>query len=195
MEKGYPDRDGDWITRVPLHQIQLDYAEEINNLLSEENLSFVFEEGEFRRAGRPQTQKNISRMNAVLTEPRLEKVLKHFQKAYGFFSAKESDNENALKEAVTAIEAAIEIVSGYKVSKDFAKEVQKLSQDGVPAVIVQVITKLHACRGSASGAAHANTADGFQVGHLEAELVLSLSAAVITYIVDHYNSRIEEPLF
>ena len=172
-----------------------DFTDEINNLISEENLSFVFEDGEFRRAGRPQTQKNISRMNAVLTEPRLDKVKKHFQKAYGFFSAKEPDNENALKEAVTGIEAAIEIMSGHKVSQDFAKGVQKLAEDGVPAVITQVFTKLYACRGSASGAAHANTTSGFQVGSLEAELVLSLSAAVITYVVDHYNSRVEEPLF
>lgn len=191
-EMGYHDDNGDWVVRVPLDSIKGEFTEEINNLLSEENLSFVFENGEFRRAGRPQTQKNISRMNAVLTEPRLERVLKHFQKAYAFFSAKEADYENSLKEAVTGIEAAIEIVSGHKVSKDFAKEVQKLSDEGVPATIVQVILKLYASRGSASGAAHANTTGGFAVGHLEAELVLSLSAAVITYVVDHYNDRFED---
>lgn len=193
-DKGYWD-DGDWVIKVPVSSVREDFTGEINNLISEENLSFVFEDGEFRRAGRPQTQKNISRMNAVLTEPRLDRVKKHFQKAYGFFSAKEPDNENALKEAVTGIEAAIEIMSGHKVSQDFAKGVQKLSDDGVPAVITQVFTKLYACRGSASGAAHANTTGGFAVGSLEAELVLSLSAAVITYVVDHYNSRVEEPLF
>ena len=194
-EIGYYDDSGDWVVRVQLDSIRAEFTEEITNLLSEENLSFVFENGEFRRAGRPQTQKNISRMNAVLTEPRLEKVLKHFQKAYAFFSAKEPDNENALKEAVTAIEAAIEIVSGHRVSRDFAKEVQKLSEDGVPATIVQVLTKLYACRGSASGAAHANTAGGFVVGPLEAEFVLSESAAAITYVVDHYYSRAEEAPF
>jgi hypothetical protein len=67
------------------------------------------------------------------------------------------------------------------VSKDFAKEVLKLSEAGIPATIVQVLVKLHACRGSASGAAHANVTGGFKVGSLEAELILSLSAAVITY--------------
>lgn len=194
-DAGYLDRDGDWIVRIPVSTARDEFTDEINNLLGEENLSFVFENGEFRRAGRPQTQKNISRMNAVLVEPRLERVLKHFQKAYAFFSAKAPDNENALKEAVTAVEAAIEIVSGNKVSKDFAKEVLKLSEAGIPATIVQVLVKLHACRGSASGAAHANVTGGFKVGSLEAELMLSLSAAVITYVVDYYNSLLVEPLF
>ena len=193
--KGYSDRDGYWLETTSISEIREQFGDEINNLLSEENLSFVFENGEFRRAGRPQTQKNISRMNAVLSDPRLERVLKHFQKAYNFFGAKEADYENALKEAVTAIEATIEIMSGHKVSKDFAREVQRLNEDGVPALVIQVFTKLHACRGGATGAAHANTTDGFQVTTLEAELVLSLSAAVITYIVDHYNRKVEEPPF
>ena len=49
--------------------------------------------------------------------------------------------------------------------------------------------------GNASGAAHANVTGGFKVGSLEAELMLSLSAAVITYVVDYYNSLLVEPLF
>ena len=113
-DAGYLDRDGDWIVRIPVSAARDEFSDEINNLLGEENLSFVFENGEFRRAGRPQTQKNTSRMNAVMVEPRLERVLKHFQKAYAFFAAKAPGNENSLKEAVTAVEAAIGIVSGTR---------------------------------------------------------------------------------
>ncbi len=191
VEKSYYDSyHEEWVLQVSLESIRQTYSQEMNNILSEEGISFVFEEGEFRRTGRPQTQKNIVRVNAVLADPSLKPVKAHYLKAHGFFSDKTPDYENCVKEAICALEAALEIKSGQKVSKDFSRELPKLissANEGIPAPIIQMMIKFQSYRGSGTGVSHGNT-EGFPIGSLEAEMVLSVSAALITYIVDHYTS-------
>lgn len=191
VEKSYYDNyHEEWILQTSIESIRQTYSQEMNNILSEEGIPFVFEEGEFRRTGRPQTQKNIARVNAILIDPSLQLVKTHYLKAHAFFSDKTPDFENCVKEAICALEAALEISSGQKVSKDFARELPKLAsgaKEAIPAPIVQMMIKFQAYRGSGTGVSHGNT-EGFRIGGLEAEMVLSVSAALITYVVDHYNS-------
>jgi hypothetical protein len=182
--------DGDWRLDEPLDQVRQRFTEEINALLSEENLAYQFADGVFNRPGRPQTQRNIVRAQAVLADPHLLPAKQHFVKAQDFFSARPPDYENAVKEAICSLEAAIEIRSGRKVSKDFTGEMEKLSgnaADKIPAPIAQAMIKLHAYRGAAKAVAHANPT-GLNVSKYETELVLSTSAAWITYVADFFDS-------
>lgn len=188
---------GEWTEQVPVDKVRQEYAGEINNLLSEENISFVFEDGEFRRSGRPQTHKNITKANAILSVPRLQGVRQHFSKASQFFFAKTPDFPNSIKEALCALEVAIEVEAGLKVSKDFARIAMDLAgtdPEKIPAPIVQLMIKLHAYRGAAEGVAHGTT-EGLRASQNEAELILSIVAALITYIVDHFASTLPEALF
>lgn len=189
-ETSYYDQERDErIIQISLEENRNRFESELNTLLSEENIGYVFEQGEFRRPGRPQTQKNVSRVNAVLSDPALHTVKTHYIKAYNFFSNKNPDYENAVKEALCALEAAIEIKSGQKVSKDFARQVMTLSgiePNQIPTPIVQAMVKLHAYRGAGTGVAHGST-EGLKVTGTEAELILSLAAAFITYTVEFYD--------
>ena len=66
-----------------------------------------FQGGVVRRRGRRHTVERVSRAEVVLGDPRLEAARKHYQKALGFFrDPSKPDYENAIKEAVCAVEAA-----------------------------------------------------------------------------------------
>jgi hypothetical protein len=182
--------DGDWRLDETLEKVRERFTAEINALLSEENMAYVFADGVFNRPGRPQTQRNIIRAQAILADPRLLSAKQHFVKAQDFFSARPPDYENTVKEAVCALEATIEIRSGKRVSKDFSGEMERLSGNAankIPAPIAQAMIKLHAYRGAAKAVAHANTT-GLNVSKYDAELVLSTSAAWITYASDFFDS-------
>ncbi len=180
----------DWILEHSLEHVQRYFENEINNLLKEENIGYQFLNGEFSRLGRIQTQKNINQAAAVLANPKLFKVKNHFNKAYHFFSDRENpDYQNCVKEAMCALEAAAEISSGLKISKDFVKEIKKLEGnqiDKIPPPIIQSMIKLFGYRGTAEGVSHGNTV-GLRIGRLEAELILSMIAACISYLVDFFD--------
>ena len=176
---------------MPLEQVKALFESELNNLCSEENLGYRFQEGQFYKPGRPQTQKNIIKANTVLADHRLHRVKVHYNKACRFFNERiNPDYQNSVKEALCALESAAEIMSGKKVSKDFSREISKLSgpdTDKLPPPVVQAMIKIFGYRGTGEGVSHGNT-DGLQVSRFEAELILSIVGAFVTYLVDFYNN-------
>ena len=176
---------------IEVQTIREEFTKEINNILSEENMPYLFDNGIFIRPGKIQTQKNINRVTAVLARPELNKVKYHFNKAYSFFSSLEKpDFENVVKEALCSLEITFDIKSGTRVSRDFSKEILKLSgseSDKIPTPISGAMVKIFGYRGSAEGVAH-GIAKGLRVTSNEAELILSLVASFITYIVAFYDS-------
>ena len=92
---------------------------------------------------------------------------------------------------------AAEILSGEKISKDFTREMQKLGgieYDKIPSPIIGAMIKIFAYRGTAEGVAHGIT-KGLRVSSTEAELVLSIVAAFITYLVSFFDGLKDEPPF
>ncbi|HEY9756337.1 MAG TPA: hypothetical protein V6C97_14315 [Oculatellaceae cyanobacterium] len=155
--------------------------------MEEENLAFHFSDGQFHRRGRLQTQKAFERVGAVLAAHRLEKVKSHYNNARKFFDTRPTpDFENCVKEALCALEACIEILTAKNASKDFEKAIRQLQGNNpnqIPSPIGEGMIKLHSYRGSGQGVAHASL-QGNRVAVVDAELVLSLVAAYITYLVD-----------
>jgi hypothetical protein len=176
---------------IDIQEIRNRFSTEISNLLSEDNMPYIFDKGVFVRPGKIQTQKNVNKATAILARPELNKAKYHFNKALEFFSSTEKpDFENTVKEALCSLEITIEIKSTIKVSKDFSKEILKLSgseNDKIPAPIIGAMIKIFGYRGSAEGVAH-GIQKGLRVSANEAELVLSIIAAFITYIVGFYDS-------
>jgi hypothetical protein len=172
-----------------IEMIKKYFSEEVNQLLMEENIDYNFVGGQFERRGRAQTQKNLKKMGTVLADSNLNEVRKHYNKAIRFFNqTQEPDYNNSIKEALCALESAIEICTGKKASNNFnlaIKELEGNADDKIPTPIAQSMMKVFAFRGSGQGISHA-APDGFRVSDLEAELVLNTVAAFITYIVDLY---------
>jgi hypothetical protein len=181
---------------VSLEEIRNYYSKEINQILIEDNLAFSFENGYFQRRGRAQTQKSIERVATVLSNPTLEQVKNHFNKALRFFSARPNpDNENCVKETLCALEASVEILSGKKASLDFDKAINQITGNDlrqIPPPIADSMKKIHSYRGSGQGVAHA-ALQGNRVLPVDAELVLSVVAAYITYLFDLFPLEDEIP--
>ncbi|MEN6408111.1 MAG: hypothetical protein ABFD44_00195, partial [Anaerolineaceae bacterium] len=168
-------------------EVQAYFTDEINLIMEEENLAFHFVDGQFHRRGRAQTQKAFERVGSVLVDPKLNEVRNHYNKAKKFFDARPTpDSENCVKEALCALEACIEILTLKNASKDFEKTIKQLQGNDlsqIPYPIGESMIKLHGYRGSGQGVAHASL-QGNKVELVDAELVLSLVAAYITYLVD-----------
>ncbi|GAB4579577.1 MAG: hypothetical protein Fur0022_23150 [Anaerolineales bacterium] len=171
------------------------YEEAINELITEENLAYEYLNGIFQRRGRPQTQKSLKRVSAVLADERYSQARNHYNKAVKFFNERPNpDVHNSIKEAICALEAFVEIIFKKKASKNFEEAIR--SQQGnknkqIHSTIGESIIKLRAFRGNAQGVAHASL-DGGYVSITEAELALSLVATYITYLYDKFAVKEEE---
>ena len=73
----------------------------------EEGLGFEFRDGQVQRRGRRHTVDRVSQAEVVLGDPRLDSARKHYAKSLQFFrDPVKADYQNAVKEAVCAVEAA-----------------------------------------------------------------------------------------
>jgi len=181
---------------VPLDKVREYYLKEINNILVEHNLAFTFQDGIFKRIGKAQTQKNISKAGLVLLNPRLDQVRYHFNKALVFFNQRpNSDAENCVKEALCSLEVCVKIFTEQRFSQDFDKVINQLkgNQLGkIPSPIAEAIKKIYAYRGSGQGVAHGSI-NGSRVLPVDAEVILSVVAAFITYLSDLFSMSDEIP--
>ncbi|MDP2966508.1 MAG: hypothetical protein Q8N39_10840 [Pelolinea sp.] len=172
---------------VSLEVVKKYFSDEINLIITEENLGFEFIDGMFSRRYKYQTLKLINQANKVLDNPELDQVRKHYKKALNFFNKlPQADFENCIKEAICSFEASLEILFSVPASNDFDKAIRKIqgNDDGkIPGPIIGSMIKIHSIRGSSQGVAHAST-KGNRISPSEAELVLSLIAAYITYLDD-----------
>lgn len=104
----------------------------------------------------------------------------HFRKARRFRDAAEPDYENAVKEAVSAVEAYLRTLTG---EKDFKKALQKAMKAGVPKPLGALIEKLYAWRGDEPGVAHA-AAVLPNVGRAEADFACNEAMVINRYLRD-----------
>lgn len=180
------DINGNVVAEITsLSEVREYYSGEISNLIFEESLGFEYKNGLFNRRGYAKTSQSINNVTTnVLSDPQLDKTRRHYLKALQFYgNAKAPDFENAIKEAICAVEACLITLFSPDVSKSF-ENVRKLigSEAGrSPAPIIEALIKLYGYRNSGDGVAHA-TNKGLKVSEKEAELVISLSADYITYI-------------
>lgn len=192
----YGDEPESWVETESISDVRTRYENEINLIIAEENLDFQFVDGKFQRSGRAQTQKSIRRMGTVLADPILSNVRKHDNKAREFLDLlPEADAENCIKEAICALEACLETLSGLPASQNFAREIKKVQGDGarqIPVILIESMIRIHAYHGSGQGVAHA-ALSGSKVSELEAELVLNLVASYVTYLVDLFRTEEEIP--
>jgi hypothetical protein len=176
-------------------QLQLFFAEEIQRLFEEEGLGYEFRDGLVQRRGKRHTINQINKAEGALADQRLEAARKHFSKSLRYFRDREKpDHENAVKEAVCAVEAAAkELFPDVKATTlgDFIKSAT--GSDLLPKTIGQTFSGLYAFRNSGEGVSHGAASGGAVTPELS-EYVLGVAASQIVLLADLAKSD-EEPPF
>jgi hypothetical protein len=172
--------------RVPLREVQKYIADELQRLFSEENLAFEFSGGIVRRRGRRHTADKVARAEVVLGDPRLSKARAHFDKALRYFrDVSQPDFENAVKEAVCAVEAAGRALfpKGGKTLGEVAKFLTGTDVGQLPPALAQSFHSLYGFRSGGTGVGHGGGTGGPATKEI-AEYTLAMSASQIILLVD-----------
>jgi len=133
-----------------------------------------------------------SKAQGVLGDARLANARKHYEKALQFFrNPSKPDFENAVKEAVCAIEAAGKAL--FTTAKaatlgDLAKWLATSKEVSVPKALCQTITGVYAHRSGGDGVGHGGTSGGAATAEV-AEYMLAVCASQVIYWVDLANAQ------
>lgn len=173
------------VVDVTRSEVQEYIAREIAQLFLEEHLAFEFSDGFVRRRGRRQTAEQVSRAELVLGDPRLSKALTHFNKALRYFrNVSQPDPENAVKEAVCAVEAtARALFPGPATLGEVIKSITGSSSGQLPKTIAQTFHGLYGFRSGGDGVGHGGSEGGAVTKEL-AEYSLAIAASQIVLLVD-----------
>lgn len=182
------------ITRA---QSQSFLAEETQRLFDEESLGYEFRDGLVQRRGKRHTISQITRAEKALADQRLDSARKHFSKSLRHFrDRKEPDLENAVKEAVCAVEAAAkDLFPEAKAATlgDFVKWATGSERPLLPKTIGQTFSGLYGFRNSGEGVSHGSTTGGVVTAELS-EYVLGVAASQIVLLAD-LTTDVEDPPF
>lgn len=180
------ERNGEVVT-VTKAQSQLFFAEEIQRLFEEENLGYEFRDGFVQRRGKRHTIDQINKAERALADQRLDAARKHFSKSLRHFRDRHKpDLENAVKEAVCAVEAAAkDLFPDAKADTlgDFVKWATANERHLLPKTIGQTFVGLYGFRGSGEGVSHGAASGGVVTVELS-EYVLAVAASQIVLLAD-----------
>jgi len=172
--------------------VQQYISSELQRLFIEEELAYEFSNGTVKRRCRKHNAELNTKAQVVMGDPRLTNARTHYEKALRFFRhPSKPDYENAVKEAVCAVESVGKTL--FPVSKsstlgDVAKWLALNKDLSVPKAICQTITGVYGFRSGGDGIAHGGAAGG--VATLEVtEYVLAVCASQIIYFVDIANTQ------
>lgn len=190
-EVGYYDNN-EYNLKTSRGEVQAYIGEELQRLFAEEGLAFELSDGIVRRRGRKHTVDMASKAQVVLGDARLSGARKHYDKALQFFrNPTRPDFENAVKEAVCAVEAAGKAL--FPASKaatlgDIAKWLATTKDVSVPKALCQTITGVYAYRSGGNGVGHGGASGGTATAEV-AEYMLAVCASQVIYLVDLANSQ------
>jgi hypothetical protein len=195
-EIGYSDDNNEYVVRVSKTETQKFIADELERLFREENLAFEFRDGIVQRRGKRHTVSQISKAESVLADARLVPARKHFAKAVRYFRDRvKPDPENAVKEAVCAVEAAAkELFPNAKAATlgDVVKWLTGTEAGKLPKAIGQTFTGLYGFRNGGDGVGHGGTTGGAVTPSI-AEYALASAASQIVLLADLANTEEEIP--
>lgn len=175
------------ITDKTLDVVRVEIAKRIQQLFLEENFIYDFVDGEVVRRGSPHTLSRIDRASVALGDARLEEARAHFRKALAFFRDRvDVDYENAVKEAVCAVEAAAKrLFPGARGATlgDVIKKLTGEKQHQIPHALAGVFTSLYAYRNGAAGVSHGASSGG-AVSATTADFTIAVAASQIIFLVE-----------
>lgn len=186
----YQDSIGNYVERISHTDSQKYIAAELQRLFLEEGLAYEFSNGTVCRRGRKHTVELVSKSQVVLGAPELVSARQHFEKALHFFHhATKPDFENAVKEAVCAVEAAGKTLFPMAKASTLGELIKWFrSTDAIPmpSVLAQTFNGIYAFRNAGEGVAHGGSTGG-KASAETTEYVLAVCASQIIYMVDLAN--------
>lgn len=197
LATGYSyEYDGETTVVTTKTQSEEYLARELQRLFDEEGFAYKFTTGVVQRRGKRHTVTQTDKATTILANLQLEAARKHFSKALRHFRDRHRpDYENAVKEAVCAVESAAKDL--YPEAKaatlgDFVKWASSSERRILSKVLGQTFTGLYAFRNSAEGVSHGSTA-GDVVTASTAEYVLALAASQVLLLSDLASETAEPP--
>lgn len=197
VEVGFLDDYSNYRVSTSRSDVQDYVARELQRLFLEESFAFEFRDGLVIRRGRRHTVEKISQAELVLGDPRLDTARRHYQKALQFFrDSKSPDFENAVKEAVCAVEAAGKALFQESNDSTLGDLIKWLTADAriLPKTLGQSFVGLYGFRSAGEGVGHGGTTGG-KVSPELAEYVLSVAASQIILLVDLKSAQDDAPPF
>lgn len=190
QEVGHEEGFAQYVVDVSRGDVQAYIATELQRLFHEESLAYEFIEGAVLRRGRKHTVERTARSQVVLGDSRLLSARRHFDKSLQFFRhPTRPDYENAVKEAVCAVEAAGKaLFPAAKASTlgELTKWLGSATEVAVPKAICQTLTGVYAFRSGGDGIGHGGGTGGKATPELT-EYLLAVCASQIIYLVDLAN--------
>lgn len=197
-EIGYEDSFGGYTARIERAESRAYIATELQRLFLEESLAYEFTDGVVRRRGRKHTVELVSKSQVVLGDPQLQSARRHYDKALQFFRHPSApDYENAVKEAVCAVEAAGKVLfPGSKATTlgDLIKWLGNTNEVEVPKTVCQTLSGVYAFRNGGDGVAHGGTTGGKATPEIT-EYILAVCASQIILMVDIANAMEDDVPF
>ena len=183
------------ITRHGKTDAQEFLADELQRLFHEENLAYEFRDGTVQRRGRRHTVDRVASAEAVLADAGLDSARQHFSKAQRYFRDRTNpDPENAVKEAVCAVEDAAKKLfpdANAATLGDLIKWLTGPEPGKLPKAIAQTLTGVYAFRSGGDGVGHVGSTGGAATPEI-AEYVLALTASQIILLADLAGTKAEE---
>ena len=156
-------------------------------IFHEENLAYEFRDGIAQRRGRRHTVDRINSAESALEDAALDSARQHFAKAQRYFRDRDNpDPENAVKEAVCAVEDAAKKLfpaANATTLGDVIKWLTGPEPGKLPKAIAQTLTGLYAFRSGGDGVGHGGSTGGAATQDI-AEYVLALAASQIVLLSD-----------
>jgi len=170
-------------------------ADELNRIFIEESLAYDFIDGRVERRGRAHTSTQVSRAQVVLGDPRLASARTHFNKALRYFqNVSQPDPENAVKEAVCAVEATARALFPSTQGNTLGEIIKSLTGNDagqLPKAIAQTLHGLYGFRSGGEGVAHGGTTGGSVTTEI-VEYAIAVAASQMILLVDLANAQEED---
>jgi len=172
-------------------------AHELQRLFEEENLAYEIRDGLVQRRGRRHTVDQVASAEGALSQAGLDAARQHFAKAQRYFHDRNNpDLENAVKEAVCAVEDAAKNLfpdANGTTLGDVIKWLTGPEPGKLPKTIAQTLTGLYGFRNSGDGVGHGGSAGGVVTPEI-AEYVLATAASQIILLVGLAPKEAEEEM-
>ena len=140
-------------------------------------------EGVLQREALPELQEGIQEAEEIL-EVGFPAALQHLRKARRFVTDRPLDPENAIKEAISAVESYGRVL--YPDTSTLGDVLKDLRKTPFPALMISMIEKFYAFASAAPGVRHGSSISS-QLGLADADFCLYVSTAFIEYLHKLHN--------
>ncbi len=125
---------------------------------------------------------SFAQATTVLRAPEFKQPRGQFEKAVQLFTQNPPDNENALKDAVAAVEGVANVIAGTSGQQLNTVIDRLVAGNKIPKPSDEIFKKLYARRGAAPGVAHSNVTEATALTDVEVSFLLGVCAECIQYL-------------